>query len=118
MENFRSALGVSESSNRYDVVNDEGYTGKYQFGPERLQDYMRATGSSFSMNEFKDNPALQEAVQAWHEQDIICRNCECGFSFDMKEDSLAQQDRGEDGVWVTVKCPACLNDVLLHKLNG
>lgn len=71
MENFRSALGTSESSNRYDVVNDEGFTGKYQFGPARLKDFMDATGSSFSMDEFRNNPALQEAVQAWHEQDIM-----------------------------------------------
>jgi len=71
MEPFRAALGASESSNNYGVVNDEGYTGKYQFGPARLKDFMDATGSAFSMDEFRNNPALQEAVQAWHEQDVM-----------------------------------------------
>ena len=71
MVNFREELGRSESGGRYGVVNREGYTGKYQFGPARLSDYMRATGQRFSMDEFKNNPALQERVQAWHEGDIL-----------------------------------------------
>ena len=68
---FRESLGRSESGGRYDVVNREGYTGKYQFGPARLADYMNATGQKFSMDEFRKNPALQERVQKWHEGDIL-----------------------------------------------
>jgi hypothetical protein len=52
-------------------VNREGYTGKYQFGPARLADYMNATGQKFSMDEFRKNPGLQERVQRWHEGDIL-----------------------------------------------
>ncbi len=54
----------------------------------------------------------------WHERDIDCKYCEAVFSFDMQEDTLAQQDRGAEGVWVTTQCPVCLNDVPLHKLRG
>ena len=68
---FRESLGRRESGGRYDVVNREGYTGKYQFGPARLADYMNATGQKFSMDEFRKNPALQERVQRWHEGDIL-----------------------------------------------
>lgn len=68
---FREQLGQSESSGRYGVVNAEGYTGKYQFGPARLTDYMNATGQKFSMEQFRNDPALQERVQAWHENDIL-----------------------------------------------
>jgi len=68
---FRESLGRSESGGRYDVVNREGYTGKYQFGPARLTDYMNATGQKFSMDEFRKNPGLQERVQRWHEGDIL-----------------------------------------------
>jgi hypothetical protein len=71
MVDFREELGRSESGGRYGVVNREGYTGKYQFGPARLADYMNATGQKFSMAEFKNNPALQERVQSWHEGDIL-----------------------------------------------
>ena len=71
MVDFREELGRSESGGRYDVVNREGYTGKYQFGPARLADYMNATGQKFSMDEFRRNPALQERVQRWHEGDIL-----------------------------------------------
>ena len=68
---FREDLARSESGGRYDVVNDEGYTGKYQFGPARLTDFMRDTGVKFSMDQFRRDPELQERVQAWHEADIL-----------------------------------------------
>ena len=71
MVDFREELGRSESGGRYGVVNREGYTGKYQFGPARLADYMNATGQKFSMDEFRKNPGLQERVQRWHEGDIL-----------------------------------------------
>ena len=71
MSAFREKLGQSESSNSYSAVNEEGYTGKYQFGPARLADYMKATGNKFTMDQFKNSPALQERVQKWHEGDIL-----------------------------------------------
>ena len=55
----------------YSAKNSEGYVGKYQFGDTRLADYMKSTGVSFTKEEFRGNPVLQERVQAWHEQDIL-----------------------------------------------
>jgi hypothetical protein len=71
MSQFREDLARSESGGRYGVVNPEGYTGKYQFGPARLTDYMRATGTLFTMDQFRKSPELQERVQRWHEGDIL-----------------------------------------------
>lgn len=68
---FRSALRQSESGGDYSVVNSEGYTGGYQWGPDRLADYNRANGTSFTLDQFKDDPALQERAQDWHEGDIL-----------------------------------------------
>jgi hypothetical protein len=70
-ETFREALGRSESGGRYDIVNDEGYSGKYQWGPDRLADYNKAMGTNFSMEDFLADSALQENAQAWHEDDIM-----------------------------------------------
>ena len=69
----RAGLGRSESegSGGYSAKNSEGYVGKYQFGDTRLADYMKSTGVSFTKEEFRKNPLLQERVQAWHEQDIL-----------------------------------------------
>ena len=71
MSSFRENLGASESGGRYGVVNSEGYTGKYQFGPARLQDFMEANDVQFSMEQFRQSPVLQERVQDWHESDIL-----------------------------------------------
>lgn len=68
---FRQRLGASESGNRYDIMNDEGFGGRFQFGMPRLTDYMQATGQQFTMSEFLQNPQLQEVVQDWHERDIL-----------------------------------------------
>jgi hypothetical protein len=68
---MRDALGVSESGNRYGIVNDEGYSGKYQWGPDRLTDYNRATGQNLTMEDFLANPGIQEDAQRWSEQDIL-----------------------------------------------
>lgn len=68
---FRQRLGASESGNRYDIMNDEGFGGRFQFGMPRLTDYMQATGQQFTMGEFLQNPQLQEVVQDWHERDIL-----------------------------------------------
>ena len=64
-----------------------------------------------------DSKAPYDDPAHWHERDIICHHCEAGFCFDMEEDSLSQEDRGEEGVWVTTQCPACLGVVPLHKLS-
>ena len=68
---FRESLGQSESGGSYAAKNDEGFVGKYQFGADRLADFMRANGRQFTMSEFQDSPLLQEEVQAWHERDIL-----------------------------------------------
>lgn len=70
-ETFREALGQSESGGNYGVVNKEGYSGKYQWGPLRLQDYNEAMGTEYSMEDFINNPAVQEDAQAWHENDVM-----------------------------------------------
>jgi hypothetical protein len=70
-QTFREALGQSESGGDYDVVNTLGYSGKYQWGPDRLADYNKAMGTSYSMEDFLANPAVQEDAQAWHENDIM-----------------------------------------------
>lgn len=70
-ETFREALGQSESGGRYGVVNKEGFSGKYQWGLPRLQDYNEAMGTEYSMEDFLSNPALQEDAQAWHENDVM-----------------------------------------------
>tara|TARA_B100000900_G_scaffold400940_1_gene405101 strand:- start:2681 stop:3259 length:579 start_codon:yes stop_codon:yes gene_type:complete len=55
-EMFLNAIGMRESSNRYDVVNKWGYMGKYQFGKKTL----RNLGYKVSKKEFLNNPQLQE----------------------------------------------------------
>ena len=70
-QTFREALGQSESGGDYGVVNTLGYSGKYQWGPARLQDYNKAMGTDYSMEQFLANPAVQEEAQAWHESDIM-----------------------------------------------
>jgi hypothetical protein len=67
---FNDGLSVTESGGNYGVVNSEGYTGKYQFGPARLQDYNTANNANVTMEEFRANPQLQEQVQRWHVGDI------------------------------------------------
>ena len=53
---FLEAIGMRESSNRYDVVNGWGYMGKYQFGKRTL----KALGYDVSRKEFLNSPYLQE----------------------------------------------------------
>lgn len=52
---FKQALAIKESQGRYDIINDFGYVGKYQFGGAAL----RAVGLP-SRREFLNNPVLQE----------------------------------------------------------
>jgi hypothetical protein len=55
-DKFLDAIGMRESSNRYDVVNGWGYMGKYQFGKGTL----KALGYDVSRKEFLNSPYLQE----------------------------------------------------------
>jgi hypothetical protein len=71
MSSFRDNLAQSESGGNYSAKNSAGFTGKYQFGPARLSDFMSSTGKKFSMSQFQNNPELQEEVQDWHEDDIL-----------------------------------------------
>jgi hypothetical protein len=71
MADFASILGNMESGGNYNAQNSLGYTGKYQWGQARLDDFARANGMPpIDMATFKANPALQEAAQAWAMADI------------------------------------------------
>lgn len=80
-ETFREALGQSESGGRYGIVNDEGFSGKYQWGLPRLQDYNNAMGTSYSMQDFIKNPSVQEHAQAWHEKDVMDYVLDSGLDY-------------------------------------
>ena len=71
---FLERLSESESSgdSNAEIAIKDGrrYVGALQFGDARLQDYKKATGSSFTQDEFKANSALQRSVAAWHIADI------------------------------------------------
>ena len=71
---FGSRLRMSESSNNYQEqiqLKDGRYmTGAFQFSDGRLNDYKKATGETFSRDEFKNDDALQNKVFKWHIQDI------------------------------------------------
>ena len=56
LDNFLDAIGFRESGNRYDITNQWGYMGKYQFGKSTL----KGLGFRVSKNEFLSNPQLQE----------------------------------------------------------
>lgn len=66
-----ASLARTESGGNYQAQNSEGYTGKYQWGQGRLNDYNNANGTSFSLAEFKASPQVQETAQKWHEGDIL-----------------------------------------------
>lgn len=52
---FKQAVAYKESQGKYDIVNDFGYMGKYQFGGSAL----RTVGIT-NRKEFLNNPVLQE----------------------------------------------------------
>ncbi len=56
LDTFLYDMAKRESSNRYDVVNQFGYMGAYQFGSNTL----KSLGYDISKEEFLSNPALQE----------------------------------------------------------
>jgi len=71
---FLDKLTQSESSGdttaEITISDGRTFSGALQFGSARLADYKKATGSSFSQNEFKANTVLQDKVAAWHIADI------------------------------------------------
>lgn len=72
---FRKKMRGSESSGDYSINNDisggRRVLGGYQFSPERLQDYRRATGEDFTEDQFLSDADLQDRVMDWHEQDLL-----------------------------------------------
>lgn len=71
---FYNRLKQSESSGdtTESRVNRSGerYVGELQFGEARLNDYKNATGATFTLDEFQNNPRLQSKVGLWHINDI------------------------------------------------
>lgn len=74
---FADRLGLRESSNRYDIQiqttsggREQNVTGRYQFTDDRLEEYMNDTGASFTTEEFRLDPKLQDDVFAWHMAEI------------------------------------------------
>ncbi len=54
---FKDAVGFKESGGRYDVINEYGYLGKYQFGAGTLE-----LIGIYNLEEFLNSPELQEAA--------------------------------------------------------
>ena len=71
---FLDKLAQSESSGRSDaeITLDDGrkYVGLMQMGEARLEDYKKATNTSFTQEQFKNDPELQDKVGDWHLADI------------------------------------------------
>jgi hypothetical protein len=71
---FIDQLTQIESSGQSDaeitIKDGRRFVGKLQFGEARLKDYQKATGSSFSQDDFKADTALQDKVADWHIKDI------------------------------------------------
>lgn len=72
-KSIKDSLSSTESGGNYSIVNSEGYTGKYQFGQARLDDYNAAAGTSYDLAEFRKDPALQEKVMDWQVEDILSK---------------------------------------------
>ena len=56
LDTFLYDMAERESSNRYDVVNQYGYMGAYQFGSSTLKNL----GYNISKKEFLNSPSLQD----------------------------------------------------------
>ena len=71
---FINQLTQNESSGQSDaeITIEDGrrFVGKLQFGEARLKDYQKATGSTFTQDNFKADTALQDKVADWHIKDI------------------------------------------------
>lgn len=71
MGDFMHAMGMSESGNRTDVINSEGYAGRVQMGQARLDDFTRANGfGRITPEQYAKNPELQKQAEAWHFDDL------------------------------------------------
>ena len=74
MDGFMRKMAMSESSGdpNAEITTPDGrtFTGLYQFGDLRLQDYRKATGAKFTQDEFKQDEQLQQKVAEWHFTDI------------------------------------------------
>lgn len=67
---FGDRLAQSESGGNYGARNEFGYSGKYQFGQDRLDDFNRVAGYSLTTDDLMASPELQEQVFQWHISDI------------------------------------------------
>ena len=71
---FLDQLEASESSGKADaeitIKDGRRFVGKLQFGKARLQDYQKATGTTFTQDEFIKDTKLQDKVAAWHIADL------------------------------------------------
>ena len=71
---FLDQLEASESSGKADaeitISDGRRFVGKLQFGVARLQDYQKATGTTFTQDEFIKDTALQDKVATWHIADL------------------------------------------------
>ena len=71
---FLDQLEASESSGEADaeitISDGRRFVGKLQFGVARLQDYQKATGTTFTQDEFIKDTALQDKVATWHIADL------------------------------------------------
>ena len=73
-DDFLARLTQSESSgnSQAEITIKDGrrFVGKLQFGEARLADYKKATGKTFTQDEFQADEALQDEVAFWHFKDI------------------------------------------------
>ena len=70
LERLTHSESSGDSTAEITIAVGRRYVGALQFGDARLQDYKKATGSSFTQDEFKANSTLQAKVAAWHIADI------------------------------------------------
>lgn len=70
VDSFITRLAGAESGGDYSIVNTLGYTGLLQWGDARLADFNAAHGTSFTLEEFRNDPSLQDKANRWHISDI------------------------------------------------
>ena len=70
LERLTHSESSGDSTAEITIADGRRYVGSLQFGDARLQDYKKATGSSFTQDESKANSTLQAKVAAWHIADI------------------------------------------------
>jgi arsenate reductase-like glutaredoxin family protein len=58
LQRFLHDIGFRESGNRYDITNNWGYMGRYQFGKATL----KGLGYNVTKKEFLNNPQLQDSA--------------------------------------------------------